>query len=342
MKNERKTNIELLRILAMIMIVFSHFYSHGGFEIVNNTINRFFLKYISTCGKIGVNIFVFISGYFLVEKNSVSPKKIIKLWIQVFFYSFLIYMIINIGILKSFSIKGLLKALMPITSKFYWFASSYFVMYLLSPYINIIFNRLNKGEFRKLIMMTTIIWCIIPTLTNMDLECNNLLWFIYLYGIAAYINRFSEDVNLINVKVLLLVLIIILISIAGGFTIFEYLRIDYKLFFGIQKLPTLIVSLLIFIIALKTPIRMSKIINGISKCTFGVYLIHDHSSMRDMLWIKMLHVSDYCEKWYFIIYTVGIVLIVFTTCSLLEYVRINIFRNIDTLFRRFKTVKEEL
>ncbi len=62
--NQRKSNIEVLRIIAMIMIVFSHFYSHGEFNNVENPINLFFLKYISTFGKIGVNIFVLISRLF--------------------------------------------------------------------------------------------------------------------------------------------------------------------------------------------------------------------------------------------------------------------------------------
>ena len=62
----RKSNFELLRIIAMIMIVFHHFaiFSESKFDINLITLNRLWNQFIRMGGKIGVNIFVLISGYF--------------------------------------------------------------------------------------------------------------------------------------------------------------------------------------------------------------------------------------------------------------------------------------
>ena len=67
-KNHRSSNIELLRIIAMIMIIAHHVSVHSGFVYPGEIIsfNRLWIQFIQLGGKIGVNIFVLISGYFLV------------------------------------------------------------------------------------------------------------------------------------------------------------------------------------------------------------------------------------------------------------------------------------
>lgn len=86
----RNSSIELLRIISMILIVFHHFAFHGGFKWQTNsvTISHFWYNFIYGGGKIGVNIFVLISGYFLIDrKTSVFSyiRRILKFWGQVFF-----------------------------------------------------------------------------------------------------------------------------------------------------------------------------------------------------------------------------------------------------------------
>ena len=62
--NIRKSNIELLRIVAMVIIVMHHFAIHGGFAFSSETIsiNRLWVQFITMGGRLGVNIFVLISG----------------------------------------------------------------------------------------------------------------------------------------------------------------------------------------------------------------------------------------------------------------------------------------
>lgn len=68
----RNSSIELLRIISMILIVFHHFAFHGGFKWQTNsvTISHFWYNFIYGGGKIGVNIFVLISGYFLIDRKT--------------------------------------------------------------------------------------------------------------------------------------------------------------------------------------------------------------------------------------------------------------------------------
>ena len=117
----RQSNFELLRIFAMIMIIAHHFAVHGGLEYSSNTtLGAIYMWFLHSGGKIGVNIYFLISGYFLISEKRFKTEKIIKIWLQVFFYSVLFYGIMSIYKLTithnfSFSIRELLSALFPIS-----------------------------------------------------------------------------------------------------------------------------------------------------------------------------------------------------------------------------------
>ena len=65
---ERQSNIELLRILAMVMIVAHHFAVHSGLPIWSgHGANVFWAQFLCMQGKVGVDLFVLITGCFLVE-----------------------------------------------------------------------------------------------------------------------------------------------------------------------------------------------------------------------------------------------------------------------------------
>lgn len=63
-KEARLSNIELLRIIAMIMIVFHHYATHGGaYWNVYDGANEWISTVMISFGKIGVDIFMIICGY---------------------------------------------------------------------------------------------------------------------------------------------------------------------------------------------------------------------------------------------------------------------------------------
>ena len=120
------------------MIVFHHFAIHGDFEWEASSVplTRFWYNFIIMGGKIGVDVFVIISGYFLINNNKGWFKldKIIKLVGQVFFYSIVIYLVFCLTGMRDVGIKSAIKALFPVTFSQWWFASTYFVLFLLHPF----------------------------------------------------------------------------------------------------------------------------------------------------------------------------------------------------------------
>lgn len=100
MVNERNSNYELMRIVAMLAIVFDHLSVHGlpslsSSILINNSINNYLLFSIpfDIFGHIGNWIFIFISGWFLTGK-SFSWGKLGKLWVQICSISFIITIVV--------------------------------------------------------------------------------------------------------------------------------------------------------------------------------------------------------------------------------------------------------
>ena len=144
-KKVRNSSIELLRIIAMVMIIFHHFAVHGGYtwDTTTNLIPRMWINFISMGGKVGVNVFVLITGYYLItSKESIKLDKVLKLVGQLVFYSVGIYLVFVLTGKFDFSIITLIKRCLPITFIQWWFASTYFVLYIFHPYINKLLNSL--------------------------------------------------------------------------------------------------------------------------------------------------------------------------------------------------------
>ena len=331
----RKSNIELLRIIAMLMIVANHFSVHSNFEITSVTfINCIWLQLLSTFGKLGVNLFVLISGYFLISSKKVKTQKVLKLFLQMLFYSLLCYIIfIGLGI-ENFNRKDMINHFL--AYPIWWFGKCYLVLYFLHPYINIFLNNLNKKSYQKLIICLTILFSIIPTITAEDPTNEYLVWFIYMYSLGAYLKKYPLKFNVKPAKYILISIVIFLIFFMESVIMFDIISINNSFnsahiphlfnieMFSMEKLPSLLTSIFLFIGFSKFKIRSNKIINVISSATFGIYLIHDEPYIRKFIWHSLFESTNYSSTTLFIPYSIIIILIVFLVCLIIELLRIYI------------------
>ena len=72
MKNEKKreSNFELLRIISMIMIIAHHMILHSNLIYYNDYgIKKIIVSFVLYGGKIGVILFILISGYYMVDSK---------------------------------------------------------------------------------------------------------------------------------------------------------------------------------------------------------------------------------------------------------------------------------
>jgi len=323
-KIQRKTNMELLRIVSMILIVMHHYCVHSSFIFENGiSINKFIIQALSIGGKIGVNIFILITGYFMIN-SKFKVKKLLKLLLEIFTYSFLIFVIIYIINPSKVNIKLLLKSIFPVTYSLYWFPTTYILLYILSPFINKFIENSNKNTIIKLLIVLLIIQVIIPTFTNANLNFSNLIWFTTLYMIGACIHIYNIDLlkrKNIKIAVLIICSLFIFMSIVA----IDIISIkipsiekytDY--FSDINKLPAVIISILLFTLFKEIKIKNYKFINNIASSTFAVYLIHDNVILSPIIWCDILKAAEFFNSRYLIIHLLISVFLVFNISIIID------------------------
>lgn len=88
----RESNFELLRIFAMFLIVLSHFVVYGIYPYWQqnaSTLNHFnnIAALLFFTGKIGVTLFVFLTGYFSCLQDF-KLKKCLDVYLKMLFFLF--------------------------------------------------------------------------------------------------------------------------------------------------------------------------------------------------------------------------------------------------------------
>ena len=345
--NKRNSKLELLRIISIFFIVLSHYVVHSGLNIDNLPLgfNKIILD-ICILGNVGTMLLGLISGYFLINSNKVKIKKIIHFWLQVFFYSFFIYLLLLLFNKENFNIKSLFLNMFPITFKRYWFATTYFIMYLFHPYINKFINSMAKREHFYFIVLGTAIFYVMSTLTTMDYYGNELIYFLILYIIGAYLSKYKDIFIYKNnncLKMLIASALLIFISIIS----FELigLKIDFfknhsTYFLNIYSILALLLSISLFVYFTKLKPNSNKIVNFISSLIFGVYLISDNKYLREIIWCDLFKNKDFFTSNYLVLHIFGSVLLVCIICLLIELIRKEIFE--ITLYNHFDSKVDKL
>lgn len=188
-EKERYSNFELLRIVSMIMIIAYHYSIKGQGRYISEMpfVNKVFIEEISMFGKIGVNLFILITGYFGVYSSGIKIIKMLKLECQVLFFS--LFMMVFGGIAKGFILSGVrFQYIFPTIFNLYWFMTAYMILYCFMPFINKMLLALQDSEIKILRGLIIFIWCIIPTITfqlDAGMNWSQQIWMFTTYILGA-------------------------------------------------------------------------------------------------------------------------------------------------------------
>ena len=322
----RNSNIELLRIISILMIVVSHYTVHNG--VVNSSLpigfNRLLLE-ITVLGNIGAIIFVLITGYYSIDKaKPFKFKKLILLIFEVSFYSTIIYLMFVLLKLETFSVINLIKNIFPITFKQYWFMTAYIVLYIFAPFINIFLNNMNRKQYINFIVISLLIFSILHMITTSDYYGNELIQFILFYSLGGYLKKYNNNIFSRKYKLLLIVTSLLLII---SVIIFDLIGIKINIvaihssyFYSRSSIISILFSVSLFILFLNMKIN-NRIINYISQYILGVYLISDNNYVRNILWSNILQVENYVNSPLLIFHMISSVLLVFIICIIIDFIR---------------------
>lgn len=329
----KASNIELLRIISMILIIMHHFSVHGCFPFTPDlTFNKVFLQVFGLGGKAGVVVFVMITGYFMVS-SSFKLHKFVKLVGQIWFYSIaMLGVAMGLG-LDTVTSRNMMLALLPI-GVMSWFAQNFLVLYLLTPIINRVLHWLQHTYYVMLLVVSTVIWFLIPTVLNLwpnvphtTFGFKHIFSFIVFYSMGAYIKLYGSH---ITKKI---GIIFTAIGFVGAFLgdilvdvlamtnptyikqIFYFTQNDYGFF-------QLLLGIGLFIIFLKAKITYRPWINVVASTTFGIYLLHDNRLFLHHMWDNVLATYQYYDSLVLPLYAIFVVALIFVVGMTVDYVRL--------------------
>ena len=202
----RESGIELLRILAMLMIVGHHCATHASIQldILPPSAFRFFMLMQIPFGKIGVALFFMISAWFLCEaedpKLRQSLRRIWNLEREVLFYSISIFILCSLLDVQSSLTNEtvVFSSLFPIASGNWWYLTAYVMFLLLYPFLTIGFKKIGYKRHGIICLIFLVAWGLIYGMTglgNMNFSNYSFVYFVYLYILISFYRWYMKPLS---------------------------------------------------------------------------------------------------------------------------------------------------
>lgn len=283
----RASNLELLRIVAMIMIIALH--QNGTANALStlesHTINFYIAHIVEAMCICSVNCFVLLSGYFMIEKNEAPIKKCVHLLIDVAFWGLIGCGCAFVFFGESAGIKNIVIAVVPYIKGQRWFVRDYIILMLLAPFINRCLVSLSKRNYQILLGVLLLVFSIWPSffpnppIDDYGFSC---IHFIQIYAIAGYLKR-------LKAKPLKPVVYLCgyLVSVAFVFGS-ALLGVGYAYAYNYLFVITASVSLFLFFRSLSI---QSAIVNQLASWAFDVFVIHTTTFFADLIYVQLFHVD---------------------------------------------------
>ena len=336
-KPKRNSVFELLRILSMLMILFFHSYRNVSEMPFSQS---FYAEILKMWGIVGVDLFVMISAYFLVDQKFKTVRIldiILKTtgYFVMFNIVYLVYYFLRSGsiprtVLPIIELNA--RALVdPLWIKQYWFVAAYAAMVLVSPLINALLYKLDATKIKLLL----IVFSFVPFVSNFQSATmiNDVFNFLYIYMLIGYLK--TTDFKVKKLRFGILFILLTAVVIVSKFI----MRLNYKssAYLFIQKflektlgntgrhsIVVLVFALLIFGIAVNIKPFYSKSINFISRYVFGVYLFHENPlfNICNMVFVKAALLKIIAANSVFYFSYIGVVVAIFISGIIFDIVYI--------------------
>lgn len=326
--NARHSGIELLRIIAMFMILLLHanYWTFGNpsvCDVHSNTLFSFSRILLEELCIVAVDVFVIISGWFGIKP---SIKGYVSISIQVLFYSLLIQILGIILTDNIYSLRSFWGVF--IVGKQYWFVVSYLLLYIVSPVLNVFVNTVDKktfGLFLFAYFFFEIIYGWVSCVENFG-SGYSALSFCGLYLMARYLRLYCDKIN--NEKYFFLFLYL-LFAILSTFIVFLSLWCGVENKAWLDKFisyisPFVVLSSFSLFLLFKNFNIKSDWINYCSGSVLSIYLIHVHPSASDIYRGFVIFLNQKMNTGLFCVSLVILLLLFMIVCIALDKIRIRI------------------
>lgn len=327
-KTARSSNLELLRILCMLLIIGDHLTGQGGIADYSTLPSSFAFSLIGCGSRIACSVFILIGGWFLCEQPY-KTRRPLSLWLSLWLYTVPVTLLCKLaGMDVSFG--ALRWAAFPASTRQLWFISDYLLLLLCMPLLNRVLRGLSRPAHRGSLAVLAVPLLIYPTVFGGDGVVSDTAWmFLYEYLLVAYLRRYPDNrlTRLLQNRAAALALGVGLplantavraVLETRGLTdgkAFQYISY-YRTALG--ALPNLLAALALFYLFKSLDLGHRRWINALSGTTLGVYILHQVPAFRDFLWNGILQTQAHHGS---VGYTLFAILAVFLGCAAVDAAR---------------------
>lgn len=305
---KRMANLELLRCVAMMMVIVLHYLGKGGLlpELTEESLGtRGIVAWLLESFCIAaVNLYMLISGYFLCTSHF-KPSRLLRLLGQVWIYS------VSFGLLGALTgviaetpvdVHYFLTLLFPVSMEHYWFMTAYCFLYLMLPFVGMAVKGMTKSQMKLAAGALLIAFCllksVLPVRLDTDQKGYDCLWYLCVFVTAAYVRRFGLPFLEKRRRGILLYLGSVLL-IFGGTMLLHLVFVKtgrLERIIGVcmeyNHILPFLAALGLFgaFVRLRVNDKTARVINKIAPYTLGVYLLHENLGLR-YSWQKWLGVE---------------------------------------------------
>lgn len=352
----RMANLELLRCVAMMMVIVLHYLGKGGLlaDLTGDSMDGVGVAawLLEAFCIVAVNVYMLISGYFLCT-SSFKLSRLLRLLIQVWLYSAAFGILgAATGIIEEtpVDIHYFLTLCLPVSMGHYWFMTAYVFLYLLLPFVGAAVKRMTKQQMQVVIALLLITFCVLKSVLPLRLETDekgyDCLWYLCVFVTAAYVRRFGVSFLEKRGRAVCLYVACCLLAFAGTMALrFWFVRtgslgrmtgmcLEYNHIFPF------LAALGLFGAFARMEIKgkIARVINTIAPYTLGVYLLHENLGLRYTWqhWFGADNVSNVGEL---LLWTLLAVAGVFCSGILVDMLRVQLMRGLHGLLCRLKVYR---
>ena len=343
MKKNRDSNIELLRIVAMLLVLITHacyvaLDSPSRIDIETSIGSAFIRALSESFSEVCVNSFILISGWFGIQARF---SRFVEFVFQILFIRITICFIANLlGLTNPMSANEWIDVL---TFKYgsYWFVRAFIILYLFAPVLNFFAESCDRFQMKCFLISFYFVQTIYGFYNSGGWFSGGYspLSFMGLYLLARYIrqypNRFTQFNKTIDIS--LYIIISIFTAICSLLSTCFFDKTGTVLF--LYSSPMVILSSVFFFLFFTKLSFQSAIINWISVSSFAVYIVHCSPAIFHPYYINVIrHWFEVCASTEFFVYTSGLIIAIFLISILFDKIRIAVWRLISTPFLNKKSL----
>lgn len=284
--SERNTALDVIRIVAAFSVLSVHFFWNTDFYqqiIVKDDSTIVLAVAMRTFFMVCVPLFIMLTGYLMNRKE-------LKLsYYKGILHVVGIYVIISIFCLIYKNTKGG-QAITPLVGlqrildfsadEYSWYIEMYFGLFLIIPFLNLIYNNLNTKQGKKILIFTFFVLATLPSICNVYgtkivPAWWSGVWPLLYYFIGCYLKEYPLKLSWFWH----LVLLAVAVFASTQFNIYRSLNNVfeghlYNDWYGWQNVlsTTFLFSLLSRMKLEKLPVIVKGILYGISRLSLGIYL----------------------------------------------------------------------